>query len=269
MISDKYTSFNSEGTELRKLQLRMLDMLKVIDRICRKHNIPYWLSSGTALGAVRHKGFIPWDDDLDIEVFRKDYKHLLKILSEELPASMIVQTNKTDKNYIAQYAKVRDLNTQVEEVGCANPNYKFNGVFIDIFPMERISSFCLKLSSKLHHRMYLLASIKNDRWGGKLFLMNCFLWGLEHIVYPFFRLFAFLTDKEKLRYPLGVGFFTDRCINEIMPLKEIEFEGYYFLSPNNIDAYLKRMYGDYMKLPELDQIQQHAIIIKFFKKESS
>ena len=129
MLFKDYTSFNSEGTELRKLQLRMLDMLKVIDRICRKHKIPYWLSSGTALGAVRHGGFIPWDDDLDLEIYRKDYKRLLKVLFEELPDSMIVQTNRTDKNYVAQYAKVRDLNTYLEEgVGVTNPNYKFNGV---------------------------------------------------------------------------------------------------------------------------------------------
>ena len=270
MLFKDYTSFNSEGTELRKLQLRMLDMLKVIDRICRKHKIPYWLSSGTALGAVRHGGFIPWDDDLDLEIYRKDYKRLLKVLFEELPDSMIVQTNRTDKNYVAQYAKVRDLNTYLEEgVGVTNPNYKFNGVFIDIFPMERIPLFFLKLSSKLHHRIYLLSSIKNDSMGIKVFFMNCCLCGLEYIVYPFFRLFAPFANKKILRYSLGLGFFTERYIDEIMPLKDIEFEGYTFLSPNNIDAYLKILYGDYMKMPPLDKIQQHTAMFQFMADDST
>lgn len=71
--------FNPDGSNLRKMQLRMLDMLKYIDKICREHNIKYWLSSGTCLGAVRHGGFIPWDDDCDIELLRKDYKKLIKI----------------------------------------------------------------------------------------------------------------------------------------------------------------------------------------------
>lgn len=81
---EDFSKYNGEGTTLRKAQLRMLDILIEVDKICRKHNIPYWLDSGTLLGAVRHGGFIPWDDDMDICVMRKDYKLLKKYLSEEL-----------------------------------------------------------------------------------------------------------------------------------------------------------------------------------------
>ena len=91
--------FNPDGSLLRRQQMRMLDILLEVDRICRKHNITYWLSSGTLIGAVRHKGFIPWDDDLDIEMLLPDYERLMKILPQELPDTMALQTQDTDPNY--------------------------------------------------------------------------------------------------------------------------------------------------------------------------
>ena len=100
--------YNPEGSELRRLQLRMLDMLVVVDEICRRHDIPYWIEGGTLLGAVRHEGFIPWDDDLDIALMKKDYVRLLKCLKEELPAQYRLQTHETDRNYYLAFAKIRE-----------------------------------------------------------------------------------------------------------------------------------------------------------------
>ena len=91
--------FNPEGSLLRRQQLVMLEMAKVLDRICKKHNIPYFLYAGSLLGAIRHDGFIPWDDDFDVALLRKDYHRLLKILPDELPSNIVLQSNDTDKNY--------------------------------------------------------------------------------------------------------------------------------------------------------------------------
>ena len=89
MNSEEFSKYNGEGTPLRMAQLRMLAILVEVDKICRKHNITYWLDYGTLLGAVRHKGFIPWDDDVDICVMRKDYDKLRKYLQQELPEQFV------------------------------------------------------------------------------------------------------------------------------------------------------------------------------------
>lgn len=263
MIQMDYQEFNKEGTGLRRHQVRMLEMMLEIDKICRKHEISYWLASGTALGAVRHQGFIPWDDDLDIEVLREDYRRLLDVLSKELPYSMCLQTSSIDQNYIAQFAKVRDLKSEIVETDHLDSNYKYRGVFIDIFPMERTNVVFARIAAKLHYYMYKLAWAKNDKWGFKLGLQMTLLFVLERGIYPFFRLFSFLSSKDTLRHPLGVGFFSKRKYSEIFPLKEKEFEGYNFFVPCNLDAYLTRLYGDYMKMPPINEIKQHIIEIKF------
>ena len=97
--------FNPEGSPLRRQQMVMLEMVKEVDRICRKYDIPYFLYGGTLLGAIRHNGFIPWDDDLDVGLLRKDYQRLMKILPDELPEHMVLQTNDTDPNYFYFFGK--------------------------------------------------------------------------------------------------------------------------------------------------------------------
>ena len=129
--------FNPEGSLLRRQQMVMLEMAKVLDRICKKHNIPYFLYAGSLLGAIRHDGFIPWDDDFDVALLRKDYHRLLKILPNELPSNIVLQSNDTDKNYYYFYAKLRDKNSFLDE-GLYDHPFKERGIFIDIFPLDRL-----------------------------------------------------------------------------------------------------------------------------------
>lgn len=133
--------YNPEGSELRRLQLRMLDMLVVVDEICRRHDIPYWIEGGTLLGAVRHEGFIPWDDDLDIALMKKDYVRLLKCLKEELPAQYRLQTHETDRNYYLAFAKIRETDSEIKETGNMM-NVMLIKEFISIFfPWNRFPIF--------------------------------------------------------------------------------------------------------------------------------
>ncbi len=131
--------FNPEGSLLRRMQHRMTEMLVEIDKICRRHDLKYWLCSGTLLGCVRHGGYIPWDDDLDIEMLRVDYEKLLKILPEELPEHLKLQTPDTDSGYFFQFAKVRDTRSYMEETNDYDRIFQFKGIFIDIFPYEKSS----------------------------------------------------------------------------------------------------------------------------------
>lgn len=128
---------------LRQLQLILLDMIKDIDIICRKNNIQYILFSGTALGAVRHQGFIPWDDDLDIAIMREDYDKLIDCLNHDLPKKYVFQCFDNDPRYLAPYPaiKVRLKDTYLEEknVFLKNKCYECTGVFIDIFVLNYVS----------------------------------------------------------------------------------------------------------------------------------
>lgn len=149
--------FNPDGSNLRNAQLRMLNILKYVDYVCKQNDIPYWLSSGTCLGAVRHGGFIPWDDDVDIEMLEEDYDRLITILENQKSDEFALQTHKLDKNFHYDFAKVRDKNSLIEEVSEIDKQYKYRGYFIDIFPLipsgsKKLHYWCgrLRVLSLIH-----------------------------------------------------------------------------------------------------------------------
>lgn len=134
--------YNPNGSTLRRQQLRMFEMLQYIDTVCKNHGIRYWLCSGTLLGAVRHGGFIPWDDDVDIEMLREDYRKFVKVMATEaLCGKYVLQNHDTDSNYFAPYGKLRDLHSYIKEENTNDLYYKYKGCYIDVFVLEPSSSF--------------------------------------------------------------------------------------------------------------------------------
>lgn len=123
---------------LRKIQLTQLEIVKEIDLICKKNGIAYFLCAGTALGAVRHNGFIPWDDDLDIMLPRDSYDNLMKALKCQLPEKYWLQSYETDKHYWQPFAKVRKIGTVYKELGMESFDDKKSGIWVDIFPMDYV-----------------------------------------------------------------------------------------------------------------------------------
>lgn len=265
-MQEDFSKYNGEGTLLRKAQLRMLDMLTEIDKICKKHAIPYFLDGGTLLGAVRHGGFIPWDDDTDISVLKRDYKKLRKILSKELPEQYVFTDWTTDKYYFEKMGRVKDKKSLFFIP--LHRKQKYKGLQVDIFTLSRIPSvkvrnfvnfFFRRIFREIHRFGYTRYDSK------KLRLRNiCIAYLAAPLVY--LTLFACnalsMLNFKKLRamdfVAGGYGIYE----KDLLPLKEIEFEGKMFLCPANADAYLKTMYGDYMQLPpEKDRAPHTAEII--------
>lgn len=261
---ENLNEYNIVGTDLRKMQLRMFEMLEFLDYICQKHNIPYWLSAGTLLGAVRHGGFIPWDDDLDIEMQKDDYKRLLKVLKTEMSDKYVLQTHQSDRNYIFPIAKLRDKNSYISELYNADKNYKYRGIYIDIFYLDNGNHFFGRLAVNLQKFVYVLTLVKNDKFGLFLSLKIIIFGLLNNLVFPLILFLICLFNIKTKILALGTGFTKLININNIFPLQKILFEGKYFNAPANIDAYLKDMYGDYMKVPNLEKRQVHTIKCKVF-----
>ncbi|MBE6188774.1 MAG: LicD family protein [Rikenellaceae bacterium] len=244
--------FNPEGSMLRKQQLRMLEILLYIDKICKENNIKYWLSSGTLLGAVRHGGFIPWDDDLDIEMLREDYEKFLKVFTDN--DNYALQTYKSDENYFRTFAKVRDLHSEISEFEL-DRYYKYRGLYVDIFSIERVPKYICRL----YGGVFEVIGRWRRKCGDNKFLwhiLKCFqkitLWTIP-IARPIFRIFT-----KDLHHSYGSGFLKERHIEDIHPLTRVQFEGYTFPAPNNVDSYLRLIYGDYNRLPDIDSFVIHT-----------
>ena len=135
---DLKKKYNSEGTILRKAQLRMLDMLLYLDKVCREQKISYRIDAGNVLGAIRHGGFIPWDDDIDIVLSSKDYKKLLRYLIENPHKQYKLQSFKTDYGYVGAWAVLRDIKSEYIQDSKIHNARKYRGLQIDIFPYEKM-----------------------------------------------------------------------------------------------------------------------------------
>jgi len=243
-------------TNLQKAQKIMFETLVELDRICQKYNINYWLSSGTLLGAVRYKGFIPWDDDLDICMLKDDYDKFLNVAQKELPAHMFLQTNSTDKFFPYDFAKIRHNKGKIIEKHEVNKNVKYNqGIFIDIFPMILVNES--KLFRFFQKSYFLVVKLFTYKYLNiefiRIYLVNLF--------YKFHNNNNILINSAALPDP---NIYIDK--NSVLPLKKIKFKNKEFLAPNNNDKYLKVIYGDdYMIPPSEDKQHSHAFRIEIYE----
>lgn len=258
---EDFSKYNGEGTTLRLVQQRLTEMLLQVDSICRRNNIPYWIDFGTLLGAVRHGGFIPWDDDIDICIRRSDYDRLRQALLRELPQDMVLQDTLTDKNAFCLYGRVRDRRSY-----CYHPlfrNLNEQGLWLDIFLVDRVPSFAYgKMVDHLYRRTYheihhygdIAYSSGIERWGKRmaayvLHPISLLLVNLGHLA-------AKCTASDCLvRYSMA----KPKCRQSlIFPLSEVMFEGISVLAPRDTDSYLRLLYGNYMQIPP-EEKREHTI----------
>jgi len=246
-------------------------MLIELDRVCRKFGIKYFIDGGTLLGAVRHGGFIPWDDDLDVGITRSEYLRLRDACETDLDKSKyFFQDHTTDKNYRWGYARLRRKNSEFVRVGQEHMKMK-TGIFLDIFPRDNVPDNKLNY---LFHKLYcyILRKILYSEVGmvnGKNTLIRSWykLLNLIPIKYVFKR-FEKLADKynrkntsrlRTLAFPMllkGQYGYKREWFDE---LSEIKFEGYSFPCPKDYDGYLKDLYNDYITPPPPDKRHWHPV----------
>ncbi len=245
--------FNPEGSPLRRHQLKMLEMVVELDRVCRKYGIRYFLYGGTLLGALRHNGFIPWDDDLDVGLLREDYLRLKAVLPKELPESMVLQTNDSDPNYFYFFAKLRDRHSVLEEPSPYDQVFRERGIYIDIFPFERQRMWTHLLGEPLQAHTFKIFRTATDREKA-MRKIRFITWVNRHLTFPVLRFISRLTCGKTLTYSYGIPFHIVYDERDIFPLTTHEFEGVQLSVPHDSHHMLQMQFGDYMKLPDLDKV---------------
>lgn len=259
-LKEKY---NPEGSVTWQMQKRMLEVLEVIDGICRKHGIPYWLSGGSMLGAVRHHGFIPWDDDLDIEMLRPDFEKLMRLLPAELPETMALQWHTTDENYFFQFAKVRDRRSQLFERNGYDKVWKEHGVWVDIFPLERVPLWMHKLSNITFGHTYKMMRTAADPSAvmpkvRALAALN------RNVIFPVMRAVAAILPTRHYDFGLGIPYYQKSLKSDYLPVRYVPYE--YTEAPimKEAEKCLAYRYGDYMQLPKNPGAEYHSEDIKIW-----
>ncbi len=261
---------------LRRVQLTQLEIAKEIRRVCEENDIRYFLACGTFLGAVRHQGFIPWDDDMDIGMVRSDYEKFCRIAPKKLKSEYCLQTWYTDPNYSLPFGKVVKRNTVYLE-SKKTRRLQENGFYVDIFPYdfvpedvgqrsayagELLNIYRVKLM-KSHYQPWM----EEDR----------IVWK-KRIGYLYYQLQSLFTSQEELAKnydTLAVSVLDSSLMVEQSALPkpyyfpseiftefaDYTFEGETFRGLKDYDTYLKVLYNDYMQLPPEDQREnRHQIV---------
>jgi lipopolysaccharide cholinephosphotransferase len=264
-MQEDLSKYNEEGTTLRKVQHKMVEILDVVDGICKKHHLQYWLCSGSLLGAVRHGGFIPWDDDLDITMIRSDYKKLLKILKKELPPDLYLQTPR-ERYYDPPFTKVRDTKSVIADGWQQAKWYKQNGIYIDIFPNEYAYPKLRQFINFFYKRSRIRIKQGHPFRSLKIFyeyLIALLMWPFAAMAVFLARLYCAINRPSTIMRPYGWYFSVAQDEKDIFPLQEVVFEGKKYPAPCNYDGYLRKFYGDYMQIPPKEQRPVHMSNVTF------
>lgn len=270
---------------LRKLQLIEIGILKDFDKICNENNLDYFLVGGSAIGAIRHKGFIPWDDDIDVGMSREDYDKFLKIVKKEYSKKYSILNNDTNNRYPAMNTRLQLKGTTYKTIDFKDIPGEF-GIFLDIYSFDNIpddDKLMKKQATKawFYGKLMVLSGVKKPTiyyYGIKAKILHMILF-VAHYVFKIFHIstrslyckarkystmynnektsrFAFMFDPKRYTSILSK--------DDVYPTKRIEFEGMKVKVPNRIEVYLKKRYGDYMKLPPVDKRHNHPPdILKF------
>lgn len=265
IYKDQIVDFPLHGTITRgiidKAHERILLIATTIRDILSRHQIPYSIFFGTVIGSVRHKGFIPWDLDMDFALF-DNYDEIVKILKEELPSWLIVVDNEVDSNYCASWVKITDLFSEFHATTFSGDNlYKYRGLHVDLYNIAETTYNNACLYRKEEAIAYYDRKLRAGTMSIDDYNTQC-----KNIEKRFVKEISgreiINPDKPVLAF---LNFFEGNpdCV---FPLKEYEFEGELFYGPNDHDKFLRNCYykGDYMELPPYDKRDMKMDEIKIY-----
>lgn len=254
---------------IEEMRSRLVEMVVDIDKVCRENGINLYMSGGTLLGAVRHKGFIPWDDDIDMYLSRPDYEKLIEIMKERNKNSRYkFLAHEIDDKYLYPFAKYIDTKTLlIEKGGYAGVEI---GLFVDIFPIDGLGQSveeAKKQMKRVNPYILMNLSLLVKPWRKEVpFLKNAAIAVLRLIakIYGANRIHEKMVKIVKeVPYETSkyVGEFIDEIGDKRIMLKEDMYHGYVELdfenvklkAPVNWDKFLTQFYGDYMKLPPVEK----------------
>ncbi len=257
---DLRAMYNPDGSTLRKAQIRMLEMLGYLDSVMKELGIEYFLSCGNVIGALRHGGFIPWDDDVDVSIRREDMARLCDFLEKHPHDQFKIQTRNTDDGFWGIWPVLRDTKSEYIQDDIVHKVRKFRGLQIDIFTMEEMSSRSLHWVCCALYVKLVAPFIGRSR-----VCANLFYYLVVRLLFPAVRFLCRLFGKgDKIMYPLGSSWHMTFSKKFIFPLGSVEFEGKQYPAPIVPDKYLEEEFGPFMDLPDRDSRNKHKAEYKIW-----
>ncbi len=257
---------------MNELQKKLLDMLSFFHNFCEENDLIYYAAGGTALGAIRHKGFIPWDDDVDIIMPRKDYERLKQLSKNRFDATKkyVIEFPLENLDFIYSYAKIYDTTTTLIE---SNRYKTKRGVFIDVFPLDGVGESeeaAIEQFKKAEKKINLLSTITcGIRKGRKLYKNVAVVVGRcipKFIISPQKAIkkineMGQAVDYDQSKFVANLaGIWHEKEIVEKSWLGEPkleDFEDIKIYCPQQSDLYLSKIYGNYMELPPIEKRKSH------------